>query len=209
MGVLVESDSQVFHEVLDEALTALDEQKVPYALMGGIAATALGGQRYTHDIDVFVRPEDADRALEALETKGFKTEKTDLLWLFKGFKHDVMVDVIFKSAGTILFDKEMMERSRMVDFHGRRLRALGPEDLFIVKALVLNEHTLSFDENCLRHLIDILGLVRTCEMDWDYIAKRARLGPRRILGLLLYAQSLDLLVPNHVIKSLADQLEIC
>src|SRR5262245_20957622 len=116
MSALIESDNEVFYEVLDEALSALDLNDVPYALMGGIAAAALGCHRFTHDIDVFVKPEDAERALESLEARGFRTEKTDLLWLFKGFKNTVMVDVIFKSAGTVHLDEEMLERSRMVEF---------------------------------------------------------------------------------------------
>jgi predicted nucleotidyltransferase len=209
MNSLIASANQIFCEVLDEAVSALDESGVPYALMGGIAVAALGSHRFTHDIDIFVKPEDAETALEVLEAKGFRTEKTDLLWLFKGFKNDVMVDVIFKSAGTVLLDREMLERSRIVEFYGRKIRALGPEDLFVIKALVLNEHCLNFDEKCLRHLSDVLGLIRSCEIDWDYILKRARLGPRRMLGLLIYAQSLDLLVPNRVIKALAEHLEIC
>jgi predicted nucleotidyltransferase len=209
MNSQIESPNQIFCEVLDEAVSALDESGVPYALMGGVAAAALGCQRFTHDIDIFVKPEDAETALKILEAKGFRTEKTDLLWLFKGFKNDVLVDVIFKSAGTIHLDQEMLERSRVVDFYGRKIRALGPEDLFVIKALVLNEHCLNFDAKCLRHLSDVLGLIRSCEIDWDYILKRARLGPKRMLGLLIYAQSLDLLVPNRVIKALAEQLEIC
>jgi predicted nucleotidyltransferase len=209
MGSLTESNNQTFYEVLDETVSALDESGVPYTLMGGIAATAQGCHRFTHDIDVFVKPEDAEMALEALEAKGFRTEKTDPLWLFKGFKKNVLVDVIFKSAGTVHLDQEMLERSRVVEFYGRKIRVLGPEDLFVIKALVLNEHCLNFDEKCLRHLSDLLGLIRSCELDWDYILKRSRSGPRRMLGLLIYAQSLDLLVPNRVIKALAEQLEIC
>jgi predicted nucleotidyltransferase len=209
MNSLIDSANRILYEVLDETVSALDESGVPYALMGGIAVTALGCQRFTHDIDVFVKPEDAATALEALEAKGFRTEKTDLLWLFKGFKNDVLVDVIFKSAGTVHLDQEMLKRSRVVEFYGRKIRALGPEDLFVIKALVLNEHCLNFDEKCLRHLSDVLGLIRSCELDWEYILKRARLGPRRMLGLLIYAQSLDLLVPNRVIRALAEQLEIC
>src|SRR5437867_3880675 len=112
MTDLKESDSQVFYQVLDEMLAALDKSGVPYALMGGIASTALGGHRFTHDIDIFVKPGDAEQALKILEASGFKTEKTDLQWLYKGFKKDVMVDVIFQSAGRVYFDQEMFERSR-------------------------------------------------------------------------------------------------
>ena len=209
MNSLVDSTNQIFYEILNETVLALDQSEVPYALMGGIAVTALGCHRFTHDIDVFVQHEDAETALITLQEKGFKTEKTDLSWLFKGFKKNVMVDLIFKSVGTIHLEKEMLERSRIVEFHNCKIRILGPEDLFVIKALVFNEHSLNFDEKCLRHLSDLLCLIQKCELDWDYILKRARHGPRRILALLIYAQSLDLLVPNRVINALAEQLEIC
>jgi predicted nucleotidyltransferase len=208
MSALIESDSEVFHQILGEALTALDRSKVNYVLIGGVAATALGGHRFTHDIDVFVRPIEADHVLKALEESGFKTEKTDPHWLYKAFKDNVMVDIIFRSAGLVYLDDEMFRRSKVVEFNGRVVRALAPEDLFVVKALVLNEHSLSLDEHCMRHLNDLLELVRTCAFDWDYLIKRARLGPRRVLSLLLYAQSLDLLVPNSAVRALADLLEI-
>jgi predicted nucleotidyltransferase len=209
MSALVESDNQLFHEMLGEVIAALDESKIEYALMGGIAATALGGHRFTHDIDVFLRQADAETALGRLGSKGFDIVRTDPRWLYKAFKSNVMVDIIFKSSGPVYFDHEMYERSTMTDFHGLNVRTLSPEDLFVIKSRVINEHSLNLDEHCMRHLNDILSLLSVSEMDWDYLIKRARLGPKRVLSLLLYAQSLDLLVPNHVIKVLADMLEIC
>ncbi len=209
MAALVESDNQLFYEVLGEVVLALDEAKIEYALMGGIAATILGGHRFTHDIDIFVKPAQADEALESLGKRGFDIERTDPRWLYKGFKKNVMVDLIFKSSGPVYLDDEMYERSTIANFNGMSVRTLSPEDLFIIKALVLNEHSLGLDEHCMRHLNDLLGLLRASEMDWDYLIRRARLGPRRVLSLLLYGQSLDLLVPNHAIKVLADMLEIC
>lgn len=209
MSALVESDNNLFNVVLGEVVSTLDESQIQYALMGGIAATALGGHRFTHDIDVFVKQADAERALESLKEKGFDVVKTDPRWLYKAFKNNVMVDIIFKSSGPIYFDDEMYERSTVVGFNGLRVRTLCPEDLLVIKSRVLNEHSLNLDEHCMRHLNDILSLVSASDMDWDYLIKRARAGPRRVLSLLLYAQSLDLLVPNHVIKILADMLEIC
>jgi len=209
MAALVESDNQVFYEVLGEVVLALDESKIEYAMMGGIAATILGGHRFTHDIDIFVKPAHADRALESLGKRGFDIEKTDPRWLYKAFKKNVMVDLIFKSSGPVYLDDEMYDRSTMAKFNGVSVRTLSPEDLFVIKALVLNEHSLGLDEHCMRHLNDLLGLLRVSEMDWDYLIRRARLGPRRVLSMLLYAQSLDLLVPNHAISVLAHMLEIC
>jgi predicted nucleotidyltransferase len=202
------SDGQAFEDVLDDAVRALDASGIRYALMGGIAATAFGGYRHTHDIDVFVKPDDAGAMVETLGRAGFATEKTDPHWLYKAIKRDITVDIIFKSAGAVYFDESMIERSAKVDFRGRKIRVIAPEDLFVIKALVLNEHNLSLDEHCVRHLNDLLAIVRCCQIDWDYLLRRARLGPRRVLGLLLYAQSLDLLVPDHPIRALVDMLQL-
>jgi len=209
MSALIESDNETFHEVLDEVVSALDATQVTYVLMGGIATTARGGHRFTHDIDVFCKPLDAERILNILAEKGFDTEKTDPKWLFKGFKQNVMVDVIFQSSGPIFLDDEMVERAITVNFNGRQVRTLGHEDLFIIKSLVLNENTISMDPRAVRHLLDLLSILRTCDIDWDYLLKRARQGPRRVLSMLLFAQSLDLLVPDRVIRAMVRTLELC
>lgn len=207
--VLVESDKSVFHEVLDDAVHALTTGGVPYTLMGGISASANGGPRFTtHDIDVFVKQPDADRALDILGSAGFKTERLDPKWLYKAFKKNVMVDIIFKSSGEVCLDDEMLERARLADFNGKSIRVLSPEDLFVIKSLVMNDNTLATDDRCTRHLVDLIGVVRSGDLDWEYLIQRARRGPRRVLSMLLFAQSLDLLVPNTVIKTLAEMLEI-
>jgi len=43
-----------------------------------------------HDIDVFVRPEDAELTLRALAKSGFRVEKTDPVWLYKAFKENIL-----------------------------------------------------------------------------------------------------------------------
>ena len=47
------------------------------------------------------------------------------------------------------------------------------------------------------------------EKEWEYILKRSRMGPRRILSILLFAQSIDLLVPDSIVRELVHQLELC
>src|SRR5262249_29123572 len=151
----------------------------------------------------------ADRILGTLAEHGFTTEKTDPKWLYKAFKRDVMVDVIFQSSGPVFLDDEMIERAMTLNFDGRMVRTLGAEDLLVIKALVLNEHTMSTDPRAVRHLLDLLTILRTCDLDWDYLLKRARQGPRRVLSMLLFAQSLDLLVPDRVLKTMVRTLELC
>lgn len=190
-----EFDESAFLQALDETATALDEAKVDYLFMGGIASACLGRPRFTHDIDVFVKPQDARRAMEALAASGFETEETYAEWLYKGFKHDQMVDLIFRSTGDIYLDDEMLERAPTTPFMGRDLRIVPAEDLIVIKAVVHNEHMP-------RHWHDALALIAVADLDWDYLVRRARKGVRRVLALLLYAQSNDLVVPWGPVREL-------
>lgn len=189
----------VFEQVLGEVVAALAQRNVEYSLMGGIASTGLGRPRWTHDIDVFVRPTGADEALEALQDAGFDTERTDPSWLFKAFKQNVLVDVIFRSTGGFYLDDEMTARSVERDFRGHRVRMIAPEDLLVIKAAV-------HDEQGPRHWHDALGVIGLNELDWDYLLRRARQAPRRVLSLLVYAHSLDMNVPNHVVRELYQEI---
>lgn len=184
-----------FASVLKETIAALEDGCIPYALIGGIASTTLGRPRWTHDIDVLVKPQDADRTLDALAARSFRTEKTDLSWLYKGFKQNVMVDVIFRSMGDIYLDEEMIERSVRGAFDGHTVRCISPEDLLIMKAVV-------HDEAGPRHWHDALAIIASGQIDWAYLQRRARRAPRRVLSLLIYAHSKDLSVPNDMIREL-------
>jgi hypothetical protein len=173
----------------------MDESTLGYAFIGGVASGGLGRPRSTYDIDLFVHPEDAELTLRALQKRGFKIERTDPSWLYKAYKQDILVDVIFKSKGEIYFDSEMNRRVITAQFHGKRLRFVAPEDLLIIKAAAHSEATPN-------HWHDAIALLSYANLDWSYLVWRARRAPRRILSLLLYAQSNDIWVPNQAIHEL-------
>jgi predicted nucleotidyltransferase len=195
-----EVDEGLFLSVLGEAIHAVDDKEIPYVLMGGISSATLGRPRGTNDIDLFVRPEGARLTLDALESAGFTTEETDPRWLYKGFKDDILVDVIFRSTGDIYLDDEMLAHTRVVDVRGCAARIIAPEDLLIIKALTADEHMP-------HHWHDALGVITGSDLDWDYLVGRARrFGARRVLSLLLYAQSNDLGVPVKPVRALFDSI---
>ncbi len=195
-----EVDEGLFLSVLTDAIGALEDKDIPYLLMGGLSSATFGRPRGTNDIDLFVHPENARLTLQALEAAGFRTEETDPLWLFKGFKDDILVDVIFRSSGDIYLDDEMLDHARDVDVQGCAARVIAPEDLLIIKALTADEHMP-------HHWHDALGVVTGSELDWDYLVSRARrFGARRVLSLLLYAQSNDLGVPVKPVRALFDAI---
>lgn len=189
------ADHDSFALVLRETVHALHAERVPFALIGGLAVSCFGRPRWTHDIDVLIRPQDADEALRLLRAQDFQTERTDPAWLFKAFKEDVMVDLIFFCTGGFYLEKEMLDRLVWRELFGSRMPLLAPEDLLLLKAAV-------HDEIGPRHWHDALGILGRTPLDWDYLLKRALRAPRRLLSLLVYAHSVDLAVPNHVVKEL-------
>lgn len=186
--------------VLDETIKALDGAGVEYMLMGGIASSCMGRERWTHDIDLFTRPGEAVRALEVLAKAGFDTEETFPDWLFKAQKDGQLVDIIFRSGGGVLVDSEMVARAPRSQFMGRDISIVPAEDMVVIKALVASEHSP-------RHWHDALAIIAAADLDWPYLMRRARLGVRRVMALLLYAQSEDLPVPSWVIAEMFDRLE--
>jgi predicted nucleotidyltransferase len=189
------SDDQI-QRTLAEAVSALRIAGVPFVLMGGMSTAAFARPRVTNDIDVFVRPEDAPRALDTLADAGFRTEETNPHWIYKAFRHGVLVDIIFRSTGDLYLDDDMLRRAEEQEHLGVLVPLVSPEDLLVIKAVAANE------ENP-QHWHDALSVIARCQLDWSYLIRRARqAGPRRILSLLLYAESNDLAVPAEVIEDL-------
>jgi predicted nucleotidyltransferase len=191
------ADEGALLSALGEARDALGDAGVTFVVMGGIASGIWGRPRWTRDVDFFVRLEDAGRALEVLEAAGFETHVEQQHWLSKATKHGVTVDVISRSHNDILLDEQMLERAPTVSFKGIELRVLAPEDVLVMKAVAASEDTF-------RYWYDALGIIGRTDLDWNYLIARARqAGARRVLALLLYAQSLDILVPAAAIHALA------
>ena len=190
---------ETVERVVAEAATALKRGGVPYVLIGGIASSVHGRPRATDDIDLLVDPRDAERALETLGASGFATEETDPHWIYKATKDGLTVDVMFNIKGDVHVDDEMLERARPTSFAGEDVRVAGPEDVIVIKAL-------AHDEPSFRHWHDALAIIAAQELDWCYLVRRARHGAHRLLSLLVYAQSNDLIVPEQAIRSLFEQI---
>lgn len=199
MGLVEGVEAETLTAVIRDAVAALEDAEVPYALMGGLASSIYGRPRATADIDLFVKIDDAMRALETLGSAGFEVEETNPKWIYKASRDGLTVDLMFAVYGGITLDDEMIARTRNEELAGVRLRVLAPEDMIVIKAI-------SHDDQSPRHWYDALGIIAACELDWDYLLRRARHGARRVLGLLVYAQSVDLVVPEEPIRSLFEQI---
>jgi predicted nucleotidyltransferase len=198
---VTEADNgDLFLRVLDEALDGLGKAGIPFLLIGGVGSAVYGRDQGTRDIDVFVRPETARRVLEVLGARGFDTKEVAERWLSKAIKHGVLVDVIFRSSRDILLGDDMLARARVMPFRGRMVPIAPPEDLIVMKACAMSEDTS-------RYWYDAVSIIAHTELDWDYLVARAREhGARRLLSLLLFATSLDIVVPSEPIETLHDAI---
>lgn len=187
--------SDTIDQVVAEAIVAVEAGGVPYLLMGGASAQTFARPRRTDDLDIFVRPDDARQILDVLGAAGFTTEETDPSWLYKARRRGVLVDVIFRSSGGIYLDDEMLARGHRHDYRGASALIMSPEDLLVIKAMASTEETP-------HHWYDALALIGRRELDWGYVAERSRVGPRRVLALLLFAESIGLAVPPEIVSAL-------
>lgn len=191
-------ESERLLAVLDDTVAALRSADITFLLMGGLATSVLGRSRVVTDIDLFVRDGDVGSVLSALDDAGFETMVVSPNWLAKGFKDEVLVDVISRSTHDIMLTDEILERAIDLDVHGRRLPCVAPEDLIVMKAVATTEDTA-------RYWFDALSLLGRPDLDWAYLARRAKQhGARRVLALLFFARSMDLLVPEEIVEDLVD-----
>jgi predicted nucleotidyltransferase len=191
------SDDQAFAAVLAEVVETLDD--VSYGVIGGVASAAYGRPRWTKDIDVFCRAEDADGVLDRFATRGFDVERTNPMWIYKAFRGDVQIDVIFKVRWEVYFDAEMAQRVRRIEVDGVEIPVLAPEDIVVMKAMAV-------DEESPWHWYDALGILAAVDLDWEYLVLRARKSPNRVLSLLHYAASNDVSVSQAALRRLHESV---
>jgi hypothetical protein len=163
------------------AVSALTEAEVPY-LFGGAYAFAhyTGIARHTKDMDLFVRPADAPRALEALARVGYRTEMTFSHWLGKAFHGDDFVDIIFSSGnGLCSVDDEWFAHAVRMEPDGDALLCPA-EELIWQKVFIMERER--FDGADVNHLLRACGRA----LNWDRLLRR--LGPNWpiLLGHLVF-----------------------
>src|SRR5919205_875603 len=90
-GRMAEDPFKEFTATLKKSVAAFREAQVPALLGGSLAIWARGGPETKHDLDFMVRPEDAERALQALVDVGMEPEKPPEAWLYKAWDGDILV----------------------------------------------------------------------------------------------------------------------
>ena len=164
---MVDTD-ETFEELLETlklAAAALRDADVPFVLGGGLAVWARGGPETEHDVDFFVKPADAERAWQALEQVGFRTEEPPEGWLYKGFRDGVMVDLIYEPTGLDVGD-ELFARAETLEVHAVQMPVMRADDVLVAKLLAMREHQVDYEQ-----VLEIARTVRE-QIDWDEVRER-------------------------------------
>ena len=166
----VDFDFEVILRTLKKSAGALRDAEVPFALGGGLAVWARGGAKTEHDVDYFVKPEDAERAQQALVAAGLEAETPPEGWLLKAWDGNVLVDLIFEPRGGPV-DDEWFERADELDVYAVTMRVASLDDVLITKLLALSEQNLDYSD-----VLEMSRAVRE-QLDWDEVRERTADSP--------------------------------
>ena len=189
-----------------KAMILLTEAGIPF-LLGGAYALAYHSNivRHTKDLDIFLKPEDRDRALSVLAEGGYRTEIRYDYWLAKAFMGEDMIDLIYRSPnGVNSITDEWLDRAITAEVLGVPVQLCSSEHMVLSKCYVLNN-----DRNDLADVLHLfLGAAES--FNWEYLLKLFSKHPRLLLGhLILFGfvyPSERQVVPSRYMQRLIDEV---
>ena len=172
-------------ETLKRTAAVLRDTDLPFLLGGGLAVWARGGPESEHDLDLMVKPENAERVLDALAAAGFRTEKPPEAWLYKAWDGDLLIDVIFDPMGGPI-DDAMFERADELEVQAVTMKVMALEDVMVTKLLAMREHEVDYE--------DVLEIARALreQIDWNTVWRQTSDSPYARAFFYL-AEQLDVL----------------
>jgi hypothetical protein len=117
-----------------------------------------------------VKPDDAERALQALADAGMRTERPPEGWLYKAYSGDALIDLIFDPSGGPVTD-ELLERGDELEVMAMPLRVASLEDVMVTKLLAVNEQEPDYGS-----VLEVARALRE-QIDWDDVRARTEASP--------------------------------
>jgi hypothetical protein len=162
MGYTPSENLQELVDTMKRACAAFDEAGVPAMIGGGLAMWALGGPPTDHDVDFYLREDDAPRALEALAAVGMTPSTPPEGWLLKAHDGDVLVDLIYRPAGGAIGD-DHFERARPMELMAQPVLVASIDDVLSTKLNAMTEQEPDF-----RSVLELARSLRE-QIDWDFV----------------------------------------
>jgi hypothetical protein len=163
-------DETALLRTLTKVVNTLEAAEIEFAVAGGCAAYARGGPPSDHDVDVFVREEDAEAARKALMAEGMRGEEPPENWLTKVYDDDVLVDIVFRPHRRENID-ELLARAEPMPIGPAYAPVVTGTDLMVDKLLVFGPHRCDFTP-----LLPIARDLRE-QIDWASVAEQTADSP--------------------------------
>lgn len=184
----------------------LERAHVPFLVGGAFAMHRYAGiQRFTKDLDLFLRPSHVDAALEALMAAGHRTDLTAPHWLATCTQEDILVDLIFSSGnGVVTVDDVWFEHAVDDELLGLTVRLIPPEEMIWSKAYIMERER--FDGADVAHIIH----GQADRIDWDHLVARfaehwrVLLAHLALFGFVYPTERTR--VPKRIMRELIDRL---
>lgn len=148
----------------------LREADVKFMLCGSMATWARGGPVVQKDLDFCLKPEDAERALEALAAAGLRTERPPEGWLFKAWCDGVPIDLLFAPVAVPVTD-EILARADDLEVLAVPMLVASIDDIISTKLLALSEHSLDYERP-----LQIVRALRE-QISWPVVRARTQHSP--------------------------------
>ncbi len=133
---------RLLQATLADAIDLLASEEIPYALIGGLAASLRGEPRVTADVDLVIGT-DIKGALHLLQV----LEQSSFAPLFAGVEevvsqafilpllHRMTMVKVDLAIGLSGFEKQLIERAMPINLAGQSVRLATAEDLLVMKLL--------------------------------------------------------------------------
>ncbi len=152
-------------------LDLLEEHQIPYALIGGLAVSVLGRERFTKDVDFTISIDEQKAKFLENHFKNDPSYRVHLINfvsspkipdMFRIFWKEVPVDLLVANCD---YQMELVLRASPKTVLGRAIKVATPEDIIILK-LIADRPRDREDIEVLRKSYKTL--------DWPYIEKWCR-----------------------------------
>lgn len=188
-------------------LETLHAQRVPFLIGGAYAFNHYTGiNRFTKDLDIFIRRADYELVSQALEAAGYMTELTFPHWLGKAHCDDLYIDLIFSSGnGVAEVDDAWFVHAGHAQVMDIPTLICPVEEMIWSKAFIMERER--YDGADIAHLLR----ARAERMDWPRLLHRFDQHWRVLLSHLVlfgyvYPAQRDL-VPAAVMDKLLEHLQ--
>jgi len=161
-GEEIAFDTPELRAALKRATSALKRDGVPFALAGSYALWVHGAPEPAHDVDLAVREDAVEAAVDSLTAAGFAIERPPEDWLFKARTEGALVDVLHRIQGDPV-DADLLARAEEFEVLGIRLPVLPATDIMTAKLQSLSEHYCDFAA-----LLAVVRAIRE-QLDFDHL----------------------------------------